>query len=130
MFLGNYKSKFFKNRIILPKKFRKEVDDQEVILTKGLDGCIWGFAKKDWVPQARKQLEKSVFGSQGRFLRRRFFSQAFYVELDHQGRMVIHPSLIDFAQIRKEVLLIGAGDHFEIWNPGNLSKLMPDDYKY
>lgn len=125
MFLGNYKLRFSaKFRIILPKKLREQIKGKKIILTKGLDGCIFGFGIKEWEKEAKLQLEAPITEEKGRNLRRHFFSQAEYVELDHQGRMVIQPSLIDFAQIKSEVLLVGAGDHFEIWNPGNLSKLM------
>ncbi len=118
MFLGTYRTRFSgKNRIILPKKFREEISGSEIILTKGLDGCIWGFSLKDWEAEARKQLEIPMIEEKGRFLRRQLFGSAQKCELDYQGRFIIDPSLIIFAQIFQEVLFIGAGDHFELWNP-------------
>lgn len=125
MFLGTYKHKFSgKNRIILPKKLRKQVKGKEIILTKGLDGCIFGFGRKEWEREAKLQLEVPLTEEKGRDLRRYFFAQAEVCELDHQGRFVIDPSLIDFAQIKSEILLIGAGDHFEIWNHQIWDKIM------
>ncbi len=121
MFLGMYKTRFSgKNRVILPKKFRQELTQQkEFILTRGLDGCIWGFSKSDWETQSQKQLELSINTEEGRYIRRYFFSSAEVLELDNQGRFIIPTNLIDYAKIETEVLMIGAGDHFELWNPNS-----------
>ncbi len=119
MFLGSFKTKFSgKNRVVLPKRFRVELKSgNEVVLTKGLDGCIWGFSKKDWEKEAKKQLEIPVVEERGRNLRRILFSEANVSGLDRQGRFIIPSSLLGFGQIREEILIVGAGDHFEIWDP-------------
>src|SRR3989344_7431627 len=111
MFLGTFNLKFSgKGRVVLPKKFRVELKkEREVILSFGLDGCIWGFIKKDWLKQAKKQLEIPITEEKGRYLRRVLFASAEVIELDHQGRFVIPSSLMSFAKIQNEVLLIGAG---------------------
>ena len=126
MFLGSFQTKFSgKNRVILPKKFRSEIGkSNEIILTRGLDGCIWGFNKKDWEKEAERQLEIPLTEDKGRYLRRNLFASAESTELDLQGRFVITSSLVDFAHLGEEVILIGAGDHFEIWNPSNWGKII------
>ncbi len=129
MFLGTYHAKFTgKNRIVLPKKLRRGLKGQsEVILTRGLDGCIWGFSKTDWEKEARRQLQIPVTDSQGRFLRRNLFSEAEDGWLDSQGRFIIPANLLEFAGIKEEVALIGAGDHFEIWNPKKWKKMLESE---
>lgn len=118
MFLGTYLVRFSgKSRIILPKKLRAEIKGNTVVLTKGLDGCIWGFSQKDWLNVAKAQLEIPINLERGRNLRRSFFSAAEISELDQQGRFVIPSTLLIFAQLVDEVIIAGAGDHFEIWNP-------------
>ncbi len=118
MFLGTYQTGFSgKNRAILPKKLRVELAAKELVLTQGMDGCIWGFRIKDWEIEAQSQLGISVTEERGRHLRRIFFSQAERVELDEQGRFILPTPLLEFAGIKQTVLMIGAGDHFEIWNP-------------
>jgi MraZ protein len=130
MFLGTYKANFSgKFRVVLPRKLRDELgSDKGIILTRGLDGCIWGFSKKEWVKQAKKQLEIPITENTGRFLRRYIFASADASGLDHQGRFVISSSLIDFAQIKDEVLIVGAGDHFELWNPKLWDEIIVKDY--
>lgn len=117
VFLGEYQTRFSgKGRIILPKKLRDEIKGQEIILSKGFEGCVFGFSLKDWQKEARVQLEVSAVEEKARFLRRYLFSSSVTVELDNQGRFVIPNSLLEYAGIREEVIVIGAGDHFEIWD--------------
>lgn len=118
MFLGTFQTKFSGNkRIILPKKLRIELSSNFVVLTKGLDGCIWGFSEDDWNKQAQEQLSIPLTDERGRSLRRYFFSAAEIVELDHQGRVVLPTALLIYSGITSEILVVGAGDHFEIWHP-------------
>lgn len=117
MFLGEYQTKFSgKGRIILPRKFRQELRSKEVILSRGFEGCIWGFDILDFEAEAEKQLEISATEERARLMRRYLFSGSESVELDNQGRIIIPSALLDFASVKMDVAIIGAGDHFEIWN--------------
>lgn len=117
MFLGEYRTKFTgKGRVVLPHKFRQELDGKQVILSRGFEECIWGFDIKVFEQEARKQLEISATEERARYLRRYLFSSSESVELDAQGRIIIPSALLDFASVKGEVSIIGAGDHFEIWD--------------
>ena len=117
MFLGEYKLKFTgKGRVVLPHKFRQELKGKEVILSRGFENCIWGFDLGDFEIEARKQLEISATEERARYMRRYLFSGSGSVELDAQGRIIIPSALLDFASVKEEVAIIGAGDHFEIWD--------------
>lgn len=119
MFLGEYKLKFSgKNRITLPHKFRQELKTKEAILSRGFENCIWGFDLADFEEEAKKQLEISATEERARLLRRYLFSSSESVELDAQGRIIIPSALLDFASVKEEIVIIGAGDHFEIWDCG------------
>ncbi len=123
MFLGEYKVKFSGHgRVILPKKLREVVFGDEIILSKGFEGCIWGFDKKLWEEQAQKQLEISAVEEKARNLRRYLFSSSIQVEVDDQGRFVIPGSLLGYASLTQEVIIIGAGDHFEVWDKNKWDK--------
>lgn len=138
MFLGTYQTTFSGKsgrsptsyRVVLPKKMRLALSgDRKLALTRGLDGCIWGFAKKAWEKEVIKQLKIPVTKEKGRILRRLFFSAAQILELDQQGRFVIPSSLLITARIEDEVLIVGAGDHFEIWNPILWEKIIENSRK-
>lgn len=119
MFLGEYQTKFSgQGRIILPKKFRKELlDNKEIILSRGFEGCIWGYLSKFFEKDVERQLAVLATEKEARYLRRYLFSGAEEILLDEQGRFVIPKNLIEYANLQNEVVLIGTGDHFEIWNP-------------
>lgn len=118
MFLGEYQTKFTgKGRVVLPKIMRQELGENKmIVLSRGFEGCIWGFSQKGFGKEARKQLEISATEERARYLRRYLFSSSVPAELDAQGRFVIPSALLTYANLRKEVVIIGAGDHFEIWN--------------
>ena len=117
MFLGSYTPSFNLNsrRIALPKKIREYLATSEIILSYGFETCIFGFDTKAWEKESQKQLSTPLADRRSRDFRRLFFSTAKYIRLDDQGRFVIPGSLLDYAQIKKPVI-IGAGDHFEIWD--------------
>lgn len=127
MFLGEYHTNFTGlGRLVLPKKFRQKLPGGSLVLSRGFEGCIWGFTPEDWEREAGKQLEISATEKEARNLRRYLFSAAEEVELDKQGRFVIPRSLLQYGGLKSEVNLIGAGDHFEIWDPQNWKKIESD----
>ena len=134
MFLGEYRTKFTgRGRVILPKKIRSGLSDGQIVLSRGFENCVWGFSKEDFEKEAKKQLELPVTEERAREVRRFLFSGSIEVELDAQGRFVIPAGLLGYASlnVNKEVIIIGAGDHFEIWESirwGKLLKEMEERY--
>lgn len=128
MFLGEYQTRFSGHgRIVLPKKFRKELSGiNEIVLSRGFEGCIWGYSTETFKKEAEKQLLVSATEKDARYLRRYLFSGAEETFLDMQGRFVISKSLIEYAGLKREVVLIGAGDHFEVWKPENWKKALKE----
>lgn len=117
LFLGEYDHTLDdRGRITLPRKIRSELDEREVILSRGFDTCIFGFDKNSWEREAEKQLGVSVTDGKGRELRRYFFAAAEKIEIDKLGRILLPALLKEYAGITSEVVVLGAGDHFEIWD--------------
>lgn len=118
MFLGSFKTYFSgKNRLILPRKFRRELGNEEKFyIFLGPDGDIWGFNERNWQIQAEKVLSEPLSSEEGRTKRRAFFPHADECVLDSQGRFILPQEFIEQAHLGNEVLIIGAGDHFEIWS--------------
>lgn len=118
MFLGTYQPNLIgKGRIGLPKKVRNEISGKEVVLTIGFEKCIFGFNKKDWEEIVKPELSKPFFSdTQARDLRRKMCMEAMEINLGSQGRLVMPEKMMAFAGIKDKLVIIGAGDHFEIWN--------------
>ena len=117
MFLGSYKPSFDAKtrRIALPKKLREELKSNEIVILPGFENCIFGFDTKSWNLEAKRQLSQPLTEKGARSIRRFIFSDAQHLRLDPQGRFILPDNLLRFAKIEKPVV-IGTGDHFEIWD--------------
>ncbi|MBR6253497.1 MAG: division/cell wall cluster transcriptional repressor MraZ [Clostridia bacterium] len=117
MLLGEYFHNIdAKGRIILPSKFRSELGER-FIVTKGFDGCLYGYSVDEWknIEDKIKTLPQ-VTGKDVRNFTRFFFSNAIECEIDTQGRILISSSLREFAELSKEVAIIGVSSRIEFWN--------------
>ena len=116
LFLGEYDHSLDdRGRVTLPKKIRQEIEDTAVVLSKGFDTCIFGFDRASWEKEAEKQLQQPVTEEKGRDIRRYLFAAAEKAEIDKLGRLLVPTHLKEYAEIVDKVKVIGAGDHFEIW---------------
>ena len=105
-----------KNRLTLPAKFRKAFAEG-VVVTRGLDGCLYAFRREDWDRLVESRLSTlDPLSPAGRRLQRHFFSGAAEAELDKQGRVIIPAPLLAHAQLGREVVVAGLRDHVEIWD--------------
>ena len=123
MFLGEYQPNITEgSRIALPKKLREQIKGEELILSKGFESCIFAYDKEDWLVEAQKQIENPITDSRTRDLKRYMYSGAVETTIDAQGRIVIPGNLKDYAGIKQKTVVIGAGDHVEIWDVENWNK--------
>ncbi len=107
-----------KNRLTLPAKFRKAFSDG-IVLTRGMDGCLYGYARRDWERLVRSRLATlDPLSKESRQMQRFFFSSAWEGELDKQGRVVVPGSLAEHAGLDRDVVVAGVNDHVEIWDRG------------
>ena len=90
--------------------------EREIVLARGYDGCIFGFDITSWEKEAAKHLETPVTDQVGREVRRYLFAGAEKVELDKLGRILLPQALKGYAHIERDAKVVGAGDHFEIWD--------------
>lgn len=115
MFMGEYAHNIDKKgRMIIPAKFREELDNR-VIITRGLDGCLNAYTTKQWEIIYEQLLKLPTTKKDARMFVRMMTSKAAECEIDNQGRILIPASLTTVAQLQKECMIIGAANHFEIW---------------
>jgi MraZ protein len=116
MIIGEYKHTLDdKNRISLPVKFRKEMG-KKIVLTPGLDNCLFAFADKEWQKISSKLSESSMLASDNRSFNRFMFGGAVEAEVDAIGRILIPDFLRDRSNLKSRVVLIGVQNRVEIWN--------------
>jgi MraZ protein len=117
MFLGEYQPNITEgNRIALPKKLREQIIGEEIILAKGFEKCVFLYDRGDWAQEWQKQVDNPITDLKTRELKRYVFSGAVDASIDDQGRFVLPQSLKVYAGLEKGIIVIGAGDHVELWD--------------
>ena len=117
MFLGEFEHNIdIKGRLIIPSKFRGRLA-AGVVVTRGIDPCLWLFPKDTFLELAPRLMAPSLTRPDARELRRQVFGGASDSTPDKQGRVIVPPKLLEFANIDKQAVILGVFDHCEIWNP-------------
>lgn len=99
----------------MPAKLREDMGEK-FIITKGLDGCLFGFSQNEWENFETKLKTLPLTNKNARDFVRFFLSGAIECEIDKQGRFLISSNLRNVATLEKEVVIIGVGTRIEIWN--------------
>lgn len=120
MFYGEYLHTIDrKGRLILPAKFRESAKSnfiEKFFITRGLDGCLFMFSEDEWRNQEQKFKSLSITKQQARTFNRLYFSGVVELNPDKQGRILIPQFLKDFAEIKREVIIVGVSNRIEIWS--------------
>lgn len=108
-----------KNRISLPSKFRKEMG-KKVIITPGLDQCLFIFTIKEWAKVSKRlsdaEKDLSFLKSDQRSFNRFMFGRAAEVEVDSIGRILIPTFLKERIKVKDSAVFVGVEDRVEVWN--------------
>ncbi len=117
MFFGEFEHSLdSKGRLTIPAKFKDELASG-IVLTHGLDGCLWAFTKDEWAKVAQKIAALPNSNESARKFKRYMFSGASEAIPDRNGRVIIPQKLREHAEISNEVVVAGAMDKLEIWAP-------------
>ena len=116
MFLGTYEPKLDeKGRVILPARFR---DDMEggIVLTRGQERCVYAFPAQEFERMPEDLRRAPLSSKQARDWIRVMLSGAYKEVPDKQGRITVPADLRAYANLGRELTVIGAGSRAEIWN--------------
>ena len=116
-----------KDRFILPAKFRDKLKQQKnslLFITRGLEGCLFIFTSEVWRAFEERLKTVSFTKQQSRFFNRLFFSGASEIKPDSQGRVLIPSYLKAYAEIKREIIIVGVMDRIEIWSRKNWDKFL------
>jgi len=106
-----------KSRLLIPARMRTEVLGNVVILTRGVETCLWLFPPEDWKTFSENLVgSTSLLQAESRLIQRRLIAPAQETEIDKAGRIVIPPTLREYADLRKDCLILGLKKYIEIWS--------------
>jgi MraZ protein len=104
-----------KGRIAIPAKIRPELGSS-VIVTRGLDTCLFIYPKKEWENLLQRLTSLPLTQANSRAFSRFMLAGATEVEIDQQGRILIPEYLREFASLTKKVIIAGVNNRLEIWD--------------
>ena len=117
-FLGQHSHSLdSKNRVAIPAKFRSQLEDGKVIVTKGFDGCLVVYPMDEWsrLRQEKIAMLDPMESRAARDKMRKLLSGAANCEIEKQGRIGLTAPHLKWAEIGKEVVFTGMGNCFEVW---------------
>lgn len=118
MFRGRYIHQIdTKGRVSVPSRFREVLAssyDGRLIITN-FDQCLWAYPCLEWQELEKKVSAASQFTEEIKAFQRVFISAAIECPIDRQGRILIPPSLREYAGIDRNVIIVGMTRRFEIW---------------
>jgi MraZ protein len=128
VFVGRYEHSLdIKGRVILPAKFRGDFE-RGGYLTENREGCLALWTHDEFARQLQVMQEQATEGRMQRNRARIWAANSHEVEIDRQGRMAIPAYLREFASLEADVLVNGAIDRVELWNPRLWSeRVVPDE---
>jgi len=129
MFLtGNFeRSLDEKLRLALPKRIRELVNSKDpLVLTVGTDNSLALFTQAAFAAFAQKLAARSPTGHDVRAFSRLLFARSHSVEIDSQGRIRLPAELAQMAGLERDIMLLGVGDHMELWNKSRWEAYLAD----
>lgn len=116
-----------KGRLAIPAKHRDALVEQcegRLTLTVDQSGCLLLYPQPAWLPVAEKLANLPSFNPQARAVQRLILGHAEEVDMDSAGRILVPPTLRNFAGLDKAVVLAGMGNKFEVWDEGKWNAQM------
>ncbi len=127
MFMGEFHHNVDeKGRLIIPSKFRNDLESK-FIITRGIEKCLFIYSLDEWNKIIDKLKELPFTRKDARTFMRMFLSGATECELDNNGRINIPNPLKEYANIQKEVIVIGVNERLEIWSNEGFNNFFNDN---
>jgi MraZ protein len=126
MFLGQFQHNLDeKGRLMIPAPFRQTLEGGAFI-TQGFDRCLMIMTETYFQEVYQRINTMNLADPTARLLRRLILSNAYQVELDKVGRILVPQNLRQFAGFDGEAIVAGQGEYFEVWTPAEWNKQMND----
>ncbi|MGN6617049.1 MAG: division/cell wall cluster transcriptional repressor MraZ [Ilyomonas sp.] len=125
-FLGEFEATLdAKGRFLLPAGFKKQLPEGETrfVINRGFEKCLSLYPVSSWEPIYNKISKLNQFDPKVRQFQRQFLGGATELELDTAGRLLLPPTLKEFAGLSKDIILAAQTDRIEIWDSEKYKQL-------
>jgi MraZ protein len=122
MFLGQFQHSIDdKGRLMVPARFR-ELLEGGAYLTQGFDKCLMVMTEAYFKQVYERISAMNLADPTARLLRRMILSNAYPVDVDKVGRILVPGNLRQFANLESDAIVAGQGEYFEVWTPAEWEK--------
>ncbi len=130
-FTSEYECKLdAKGRLVLPAKIKANLPEsanKELMVLRGFEPCLVVYSMVEYKKIYSKIVGLNEFNAGNRKLQRNFFRGSAQVDLDGAGRFLIPKTLLRYANLEKEAIVVGTGNRIEIWNPDQYEEFLIQD---
>ena len=129
VFNGEYEATVdTKGRFLVPGGLRKQMPegDSRFMINRGFEGCLNAYPISNWEKVVEEIMDKNDYDPKVREFKRRFLAGATIVEIDAAGRILIPPSLKQYAALGKDITLVAIGNRVEIWDSGKYKQFFDE----
>ena len=124
MFLGQFQHNLDeKGRLMIPARYR-ELLAAGAFITQGFDKCLMVMTDAYFAQVYDRINSMNLADPTARLLRRLILSNAYPVEVDKVGRILVPGNLRQVIALNGEAIVAGQGDYFEVWNPADWNEQM------
>lgn len=113
---GYYNTLDEKGRITFPAALQRALSCDTLVLTRGIEPCLWVYQPEKWREFAGKWESASPMLKDVRKMQRHFLGWAAEAEIDKSSRLAIPQSLREYAGLKRDCVIIGVGQRIEIWD--------------
>ena len=115
-----------KGRFLLPAGFKKQLLEEsanQFVINRGIESCLSLYPMQSWEPIFSEISQLNDFDPKVRDFRRYFLNGATQVELDSAGRLLLPKTLMEYAGLEKDIVLVSAVTKIEIWDKSKYKAL-------
>ena len=123
-----------KGRILLPSTLKKQIPSSSknrFVINRGFEGCLVLYPKNEWEKESAELNKLNIYVKENREFIRAFMNGATELSLDGNSRLLFPKSLLEFANIGKEIILFAYSNRVEVWAKAKYKKLIksePEDF--
>lgn len=130
-FIGEFECKLdAKGRLMLPASLRKQLDsaaEERFVMNRGFEKCLVLYPKNDWKYISEEVNKLNQYVKKNREFARYFYRGATELGLDGTGRLLFPKRLMEYAGVKKEVVLFAHGNRIEVWDKTAYDNLLTDE---
>ncbi len=131
LFTGEYECKLdTKGRLVLPSRIKSrlpEVSGNQLVLSLGLEPCLVLYPLVEYRKISSRVASMNEFSEELRHLQRNFFRRIAEIELDNAGRLLVPKTMAKYANLEKDIILVGMGNRVELWNTQAYERFIIND---